>query len=186
MKPTRYVFTFFFHLYQFWGRHGVDGPPRWSRAWLQRDLQVVLPVGREDVGLHLREDIQVVMVFLGNCGVEGGLRLEEGKKRRERRRRRREGGVGRGGGCEVVGEGWHGRSVEGVLLRRFLCLLRCRLSRNRGWFLCVSPGDKGGGGKGDGCVGRGKANSKAERGCKGEGTLTLVNTRVVAGQPRES
>ena len=30
------------------------------------------------------------------------------------------------------------------------------------------------------------AGSRAERGCKGEGTLTPVNTRVVAGQPRET
>ena len=35
-------------------------------------------------------------------------------------------------------------------------------------------------------MGRGKAGSRAERGCKGKGTLTPVNTRVVAGQPRET
>ena len=93
-------------------------------------------MGRKDVGLGLGEDIEVVMVFLGNFGVEGGIRLGGGKKRRERRWGRRGGGVGRGGGCEGVGEGWHERSVERVLLRRFLCLLRCRLSRNPGWFLC--------------------------------------------------
>ena len=57
-------------------------------------------MGREDVGLGLRKDIQVVMVFLGNFGVEGGIRLGGGKKRRERRRGRRGGGVGRGSGCE--------------------------------------------------------------------------------------
>ena len=32
----------------------------------------------------------------------------------------------------------------------------------------------------------GKASGRTERGGKGEGTVTLVNTRVVAGQPRET
>ena len=73
-----------------------------------------------------------------------------------------------------------------MLFRRFLCLLRGRLSWNPGWFLCVSLGDRGGGGKGDEFLGRGKAGSRAKRGCKGKGTLTPVNTRVVAGQPRET
>ena len=91
---------------------------------MQGDLQIILPVGREDVGLGFREDIQVVMVFLRNFGVEGGIRLGSGKNRRERRRGRRGGGVRRGGGCEGVGEGWHRKSGGGVLLRRFLCLLR--------------------------------------------------------------
>ena len=35
-------------------------------------------------------------------------------------------------------------------------------------------------------MGRGKAGSRAERGRKGKGTLTPVNTRVVASQPREA
>ena len=35
-------------------------------------------------------------------------------------------------------------------------------------------------------MGRGEAGGRTERGGKGEGTLTLVNTRVVAGQPRET
>ena len=51
---------------------------------MQRNFQVIFAVGGEHVGLGFREDIQVVMVFLGNFGVEGGIRLEEGKKRRER------------------------------------------------------------------------------------------------------
>ena len=38
------------------------------------DVQVILSVGKEDVGLRFREDIQVVMVFLGNFGVEGGIK----------------------------------------------------------------------------------------------------------------
>ena len=63
-----------FHLNQFWGRHGVDGPPWWSRAGLKWDLQVILSVGRKDVGLRFREDIQVVMVFLGNFSVKGGIK----------------------------------------------------------------------------------------------------------------
>ena len=63
------------------------------------DLQVILSVGRKDVGLRFREDIQVIMVFLGDFGVEGGIRWGSGKKRRGRRQGRRGGGVGRGGGC---------------------------------------------------------------------------------------
>ena len=66
---------------------------------MQGDLQIILPVGREDVGLRFGEHIQVVMVFRRNFGVEGGIRLGGGKKRRERRRGKRGGGVGRGGGC---------------------------------------------------------------------------------------
>ena len=34
-------------------------------------------------------------------------------------------------------------------------------------------------------MGRRKAGSRTERGCKGEGTLTRVNTRVVASEPRK-
>ena len=73
-----------------------------------------------------------------------------------------------------------------MLLRRFLCLLRCKVSGNPGWFLCVSPRDSGWGGKGEGCLRRGEAGGRTEGGGKGEGTLTQVNTRVVANKPRET
>ena len=72
-----------------------------------------------------------------------------------------------------------------MLLRRFLCLLRCKLSGNPGWFLCVYPGDRGWGGERKGWLGRGEAGGGTEGGGKGEGTLTSVNTRVVAGKPRK-
>ena len=100
-------------------------------------------MGTKDVGLSFGEDVQVIVVFLRNFCVEGRIRLGSGKKRRERRWGRRGGGVGRGDGCDGVGEGLHERSVERVLLRRFLCLLRCKLSGNPRWFLCVSLGDRG-------------------------------------------
>ena len=64
-------------------------------------------------------------------------------------------------------------------------MLRCRLSENPGWFLCVSPGDRGWEGKGKGCLGRGKAGGRTERGGKGKGTQIPVNTRVVASEPRK-
>ena len=73
-----------------------------------------------------------------------------------------------------------------MLLRRFLCLLRCRLFGNLWWFLCVSPRDRGWGGKGEGSLGRGEAGEGTKGGGKGEGTLTPVDTRVVAGNPRET
>ena len=58
---------------------------------MQGDLQIILSVGREDVGLCLREDVQVVMIFLWNFGVEKGIKRGDGKKGRERGWEKREG-----------------------------------------------------------------------------------------------
>ena len=51
--------------------------------------------------------------------------------------------------------------------------------------MCVSPGDRGWGGKREGWVGGGKAGGGAKRGGEGKGTHILVNTRVVASEPRK-
>ena len=57
---------------------------------MQRDLQVVLAVGGEHVGLGFREDIQVIMILLRDLLKEERIRRGSGKK-------------GRNGGCQGVG-----------------------------------------------------------------------------------
>ena len=41
------------HGEELWSRHREDGPPRGFAAWFEVDFQVVLAMGREDVGLGL-------------------------------------------------------------------------------------------------------------------------------------
>ena len=50
---------------------------------MQGDLQVILAVGREGVGLQLREDVEKIMAGLRNQGVQrrvgGGMGRGEGE-----------------------------------------------------------------------------------------------------------
>ena len=64
-------------------------------------------MGREDVGLCLREDVQEVVVLLWDFSVERGIRLGGGKEGRGSGLESRGAGIGRGGGCKGVGgRGW--------------------------------------------------------------------------------